>query len=95
MANCLISLSHEFQTLATRKSGESAGRSLRAKLAREESVILDFEDSSVSPSFVDELIGILAKELGFKVFQQRVKMINVSDSSKAIIRHVLARRLRE
>ncbi|MCZ4374331.1 STAS-like domain-containing protein [Vibrio diazotrophicus] len=93
MDNCLISLPNEFQTLATRKTGNSARQKLLEHLSHSNKVTLDFGDSTISPSFADELIGILAKDMGFDNFKQQVRMINVSASSQAIIKHVLTQRL--
>ncbi|MCL1091730.1 STAS-like domain-containing protein [Shewanella profunda] len=95
METSLISLPREFHTLATRKSGASARNVLLNRLAHQESVILDFEESSVSPSFADELIGLVAKELGFDSFKKRVKLVNVSPSTKSILMHVIKKRVAE
>ena len=93
MMNCLISLPNEFETLATRKTGQCAREKLIEHLSSHSCITLDFEETSISPSFADEFIGILAKDMGFDKFKQHVKLVNVSDSSKAIIKHVLSKRL--
>ena len=93
MEICLVSLPRDFQTLATRKTGQEAREILIQKLTFAKVVTLDFEQSTISPSFADEFVGILAKQLGFSEFRSRVKMINVSDSSQSIIKHVLQKRL--
>ncbi|OOF10760.1 hypothetical protein BZG82_06755 [Salinivibrio sp. PR5] len=93
MTTCLISLPRDFQTLATRKTGQQAREQLLSQLDSNSVVTLDFESSSVSPSFADEFVGLLAQELGLKEFRSRIKMINVSDSSQTIIKHVLRKRL--
>ena len=91
--NSLINISVEFQVLSTRETGRLARESLLARLDENITVIIDFEGKSISPSFADEFIGILAKDIGLNTFKAKIKMKNVSDSSKEIIRHVLNKRL--
>lgn len=95
MENCLINLTNEFETLATRKTGKSAREKLVEQLALNSNITLDFDGHSISPSFADEFIGILAKDMGFSSFKQRIKLVNVSNSSKTIIMHVLNKRLKQ
>ncbi|UTV30842.1 STAS-like domain-containing protein [Photobacterium atrarenae] len=93
MMNSLLNLPGEFQTLATRENGSLARQKLLNILDDHEVVTLDFANSSVSPSFADELVGILARELGFEVFRTKIRMVNVSTPTKAILKHVLSKRL--
>lgn len=93
MMTCLINLSSEFEALATRKTGQVARERLIDLLSDDDRVTIDFGLSSISPSFADEFIGILAKDMGLNNFKSKVKLVNVSDSSKTIIRHVLNKRL--
>lgn len=93
MQTCLIDLPREFETLATRKTGQVARDRLVDILSVDDHVTIDFGLSSISPSFADEFVGILARDMGLSKFKTQIKFINVSDSSKTIIRHVLSKRL--
>lgn len=91
--NFLINLSADFQTLSSRETGMLARQQLLNKLTENQTITIDFNGQAVSPSFADELIGILARDIGFETFKTKIKMTNVSDSSKLIIKHVLNKRL--
>ncbi|WP_024873114.1 STAS-like domain-containing protein [Tolumonas lignilytica] len=91
--NSLIDLSTDFQTLSTRDIGKLAREQLLLKLSDDNTVTLDFNGKAISPSFADEFIGILARDMGFDAFKNKVKMTNVSESSKQIIKHVINKRI--
>ncbi|MGR5430190.1 STAS-like domain-containing protein [Vibrio astriarenae] len=96
MTTCLIdsiNLAEQFDSLATRKTGRSARETLLDILDQTPHITLDFSNSPISPSFADELIGILARDIGLPAFKRRVKLVNVSSSSQTIIKHVLRKRL--
>ena len=60
----------------------------------EGALILDFEGvSSASSSFLDELLGRLAAELGEATFRQRVKLVNIAPRLVAMANVVIAQRL--
>jgi hypothetical protein len=78
---------------ATRPNGQALFDQLNSALSQNVSdVIIDFADLSPTPSFVDQSIGSLVKTLGFENFKMRVKLINVSDEVKPLIKHVVLTR---
>jgi hypothetical protein len=78
---------------ATRPNGQELFNHISSALANPSSnVIIDFEDSTPTPSFVDQSIGTLVKTLGLERFKSRVKLINVSDEIKPLIRYVVLTR---
>jgi len=78
--------------LTTRPVGARARSVLLEMLEDNETIEIDFHGKSLTPSFADECIGQLAAELGFEDFRARVKMLNVSESSRPLIRHVVLTR---
>ncbi|WP_165894850.1 STAS-like domain-containing protein [Legionella longbeachae] len=55
-------------------------------------VQLDLKNVNFTPSVADEIVGALAAEFGAIVFKQKIQLINVSESQKALMNHVVARR---
>lgn len=78
--------------LTTRPVGAHARCILLGMLEDNEAIEIDFHAKSLTPSFADECIGQLAAELGFDGFRSRVKLLNVSESSRPLIRHVVLTR---
>jgi hypothetical protein len=78
--------------LTTRPIGIQARERLIQALEDYEFVEIDFLGKSLTPSFADECIGRLAAFIGLKEFQKRVKMTNVSASTKPLIKHVILAR---
>jgi hypothetical protein len=94
--NFLVKISEHFDTLSSRGLGEKARTELLSKINEEGiTVTLDFNFESLSPSFADEFIGIVAFNLGLANFKKKIKMINLNESSKSIIKHVIGRRISE
>jgi hypothetical protein len=90
----LIKVSELFDTLSSRVTGAEARQILLEEINQElGKVVIDFNFQNVSPSFADEFIGIVANMLGREVFKSKIGMVNVSNSSKLIIKHVISRRL--
>ncbi|MGY4828207.1 STAS-like domain-containing protein [Sphaerotilaceae bacterium SBD11-9] len=54
-------------------------------------VEIDFAGVSLTPSFADEFVGGIAASLGSSEFLARIKLSNVSEDSKSLIRYVMAR----
>lgn len=80
--------------LTTRPVGAAARSRLLDLLEDHESVEIDFHQKSLTPSFADECIGQLAAKLGFENFRSRVKLLNIGESSRPLIRHVVLTRCR-
>jgi anti-sigma regulatory factor (Ser/Thr protein kinase) len=59
-------------------------------------VVLDFEGQAVvSSSFADEVIGKMFAEMGFNVFNQRLKLRNMNATVSTLIDRAIARRVAE
>ncbi|HJV80164.1 STAS-like domain-containing protein [Noviherbaspirillum sp.] len=78
--------------LSTRPVGIQARERLLQMLQDYDSVEVDFLSLSLTPSFADECIGRLAAEIGLNEFKKRVKLTNVSESSKPLVKHVILTR---
>ncbi|MEC5159130.1 MULTISPECIES: STAS-like domain-containing protein [unclassified Janthinobacterium] len=78
--------------LTTRPAGAQARAQLLALLREHESVDIDFRHRSLTPSFADECVGQLAARLGLDAFKQRVKLSNLSESSRPLVKHVILTR---
>jgi len=90
----LVKISDHFDTLSSRGLGAQARAELLSKVNEEGiTITLDFNFENLSPSFADEFIGIVALNLGLVDFKKKIKMINLSESSKSIIKHVINRRV--
>lgn len=78
--------------LATRPNGVEARSYILHALDEHELVELDFMGAHLSPSFADECVGILCQIIGWDAFRSRIRLFNVPDDSKSLIKHVVARR---
>ena len=78
--------------LTTRPVGAAARKHLLDLLDEHDSIEIDFHDRSLTPSFADECIGQLAAKIGLNNFRSRVKLVNVGESSRPLIRHVILTR---
>jgi hypothetical protein len=91
--NCLFKFDEDFETLSSRKGGETARARLVEQLnSSSERITFDLSWKSLSPSFADECFGIIVKNIGISSFTKKVKFINVNDSAKSIIKHVVNKR---
>ncbi|MBV2180920.1 MAG: STAS-like domain-containing protein [Castellaniella sp.] len=81
--------------LATRPNGIVAREEVLRVLEKYDLVELDFAGADPTPSFVDECLGILCKTIGLKAFRDRVKISNLTDSSRSLFKVVISRRLAE
>ncbi|MFZ1180727.1 MAG: STAS-like domain-containing protein [Herbaspirillum sp.] len=75
--------------LSTRPVGIRARERLINVLHDYEAVEIDFLDKSLTPSFADECIGRFAAQIGFDEFKKRVRLVNLSEASKPLIKHVI------
>lgn len=78
--------------LTTRPVGVQARNRLLSLLEDHELVEIDFHKHSLTPSFADECLGQLAAKLGLNNFRSRVKLLNVDESSRPLVRHVILTR---
>ncbi|WP_141828327.1 STAS-like domain-containing protein [Herbaspirillum sp. SJZ107] len=78
--------------LTSRPVGAGARRQLLALLEEHESIDIDFHFKSLTPSFADECVGQLAAFIGMKDFRERVKLSNLSDAAKPLMKHVILTR---
>lgn len=86
-----VGIASSFQ-LATRPNGVQAREFILNLLTEHELVELDFKGAHPTPSFADECLGILCQSLGLKEFKSRVKLTNVPDDVKPLLRHVVLQR---
>ena len=84
------------KVLGSRASGEQIRRQVEAWLQQGERVVLDFEGVEMAtPSFTDELVGKLFLEWGPEALRERLRVVNVSPQTRALIRRMVDRRVRE
>lgn len=77
---------------STRPVGAQARERLLEALHDHEMVEVDFLGKSLTPSFADECVGRLAAVLGLNEFKKRVKIVNLSESTRPLVRHVILTR---
>lgn len=78
--------------LTTRPVGAQARSRLLSFLQEHESIEIDFHNKSLTPSFADECIGQLAAHIGLSDFKSRVRMVNLNEASRPLIKHVILTR---
>jgi hypothetical protein len=78
--------------LTSRPVGAGARRQLLDLLDEHETIDIDFHFKSLTPSFADECVGQLAAIIGMKHFRERVKLTNLSDAAKPLMKHVILTR---
>lgn len=78
--------------LTTRPVGAAARSQIIGLLQEHESVEIDFHNKSLTPSFADECIGQLAAQIGLADFKSRVRMVNLSEASRPLVKHVILTR---
>jgi hypothetical protein len=79
--------------IATRPNGQVLLEHVVQVLSSDSgSVVIDFCELNPTPSFVDQSIGGIVKSFGLELFKSRVKLVNVSDDLRPLIRHVILTR---
>lgn len=78
--------------LTTRPVGAKARRELLSYLNDHAIIEIDFHNKSLTPSFADECIGQLAAAIGLNDFKSRVRLTNVDEASRPLIKHVILTR---
>lgn len=81
--------------LATRPNGIVAREAVLQALEQYDLVELDFAGADPTPSFADECLGVLCKTMGWQSFRQRVKVRNLTESSRSLFKLVISRRRSE
>jgi STAS-like domain of unknown function (DUF4325) len=88
-----IEVAKLFKSCSTRQEGAVARKVLTELLNEHDSLELDFTNANMSVSFADECIGMLAENIGKEAFKKRLSFKNASPPMKALLLHVVARRL--
>lgn len=88
-----IDLLAHFGPLGTRASGAEARTMLLSELSRFGRVEVNLGFGTITPSFADECIGILAAQLGREQFKERVSIKNVSPQVRPLLLQVIQARL--
>lgn len=82
----ITSIEPEF---ATRAGGREAFFAIQRLLVNKEAIELDFSNRALTPSFADECIGGLVLSLGISEFKRRVKLVNIQEASRPLVRHLV------
>lgn len=78
--------------MATRPNGQWFFEQVLDALARHECVTINFAHRSPTPSFADQSLGGLVSRFGLAEFKRRIKIVNVSDQDRPLIKHVVLSR---
>lgn len=76
----------------SRANGAKLRAAIVEAISTEDTVVLDFADTIITPSFADEAIGLLCKHLTLDEFKGKVRFKNVSMQHKALIFKVIVNR---
>lgn len=87
-----VDISDIASELTTRPVGACARKHLLSLLDEHESIEIDLQNKSLTPSFADECIGQLAAQLGLDEFRSRIKLSNVAASIRPLVKHVILTR---
>ena len=88
-------VSSETATLATRVGGSELRARLLGLLDDTDHVTVDLDEMAITPSFADEFLGGTLELLGRDEFKRRVSIVNLSESAKPLVRHILNQRAKE
>lgn len=89
-----FNLGHLNTKMATRPNGQDFLNQVLDVLRGYDRVVLNFALRSPTPSFADQCIGGLVKELGLAAFKQRISLVNVADGDRPLVKHVVLTRAR-
>lgn len=87
-------VSKESSASATRLGGRALRCQLLSLLHDAHHVTIDFSGVTLTPSFADEFLGGTMEELGKDNFKAVISIVNLPDSAKPLVRHVLNQRAR-
>ena len=82
----------EAPNTATRPNGAAARSKVMHLLNDVDTVVIDLHDIVLTPSFADEFLGGLLGMLGESRFRSAVRLENVPESAKPLLRNVFHRR---
>ncbi|MBS0358848.1 MAG: STAS-like domain-containing protein [Proteobacteria bacterium] len=88
-----LNLHEALKKAQTRQAINQIGKTAVALLDEHKTLEIDFENIVLTPSIADGVIGALAQSLGLPAFNERIKMKNLSDNQKLLLKHVIIRRL--
>lgn len=78
--------------MATRPNGQELLDAIERVMGTAEVVELDFAERSPTPSFVDQCIGGFVRSHGLEAFKAKIRLVNVAEDDKPLIRHVVLSR---
>lgn len=80
--------------MASREIGDIALAEMVSILEECEFIELDFHGCDPTPSFADQAVGNLAKQLGVDEFRRRVKIRNLPETARPLMVHVILKAAR-
>ena len=86
-------ISDIFKQTSTRAEGIEAREKLLQLLKTHGRLELDFADTQITVSFIDECLGVLAESMGKTIFNQKISLTNISPTLKSLLTHIMTRRL--
>ena len=92
---CSVDIDSIAVRFGSRPLGVKARNALLHLLESNSVLEIDFHNRSIAPSFADECLGQLAARLGLPDFKRRIRLLNVCESTKPLVRHVVLRRCSE
>jgi len=94
MTSTTIEIKSLFPHLCSRHEGALLREAILQALEKSPKVVLDFSDVLLTPSFVDESIGLLSQHMSLQILKERVKMVHLSQTNQALLLRVIANRFR-
>lgn len=89
-----ISIPDQFH-LSTRPNGAEARKAILQAMQFYDLIELDFVGQNPTPSFADECLGILCKDIGLAKFNKNIKLLNLTEHSRSLFKLVISRRLNQ
>lgn len=91
----LIELINYGKVLSTRDQGAQIRQQIENILNGGENVIITFKDTEVvSPSFIDECIGLLLQKYGPNKFKSSISLAGADEATRQLVTMVLSNRHR-
>jgi hypothetical protein len=75
--------------MATRTNGQEFLEQVLSALEHHQRVEIDFSHRSPTPSFADQCIGGFVRLYGFEAFKTRLKLTNVADDARPLLKHII------
>jgi len=86
-------ISDIFKQTSTRAEGIEAREKILQLLKTHDRLELDFANTQITVSFIDECLGVLAENMGKEKFNQKINLTNISPTLKSLLTHIMTRRL--